>query len=68
MGEMTVEEVCLNWTQVEPPARFVHERRQTCRWIVSPALADPLDSLLQADFQLNVHAVSRPGGSVQWSA
>src|SRR5512147_930951 len=65
---MTVEEVCLNGIQVEPPTRFVHQRRQTCRRIVSAALADPLDGLFQADLQLNVHAASCPIGGVRRSA
>lgn len=67
MGEMTIEEFCLNRVQVEPPTRVVHERRQTFRRIVSAALADPLDGLLQAGFQLNVHAAPRPAGGAHRS-
>ena len=58
---MSVEEVCLNGVQIEPSTRFVHKRRQTCRRIVSATLADPLDGLFQADFQLDVHPESSSG-------
>lgn len=58
---MSVEKVCLNGVQIEPPTRFVHERCQTRRRIVSATLADPLDGLFQADFQLDVHPASSSG-------
>lgn len=58
---MSVEKVRLNGVQIEPPTRFIHERRQTCRRIVSTTLTDPLDGLFQADFQSDVHPESSSG-------